>query len=102
MTEFRVRGVGPLTTPDLAEHEVTEGDAASARVGTNEMHFEEAGGRVEAGVYDFEDLTPGDRIQGPGVVLTPVTTIVVNPSDVARMDRYRNIRIDVGGTEDDA
>jgi N-methylhydantoinase A/oxoprolinase/acetone carboxylase beta subunit len=34
-------------------------------------------------------------IPGPAVIVTPVTTIVVNPGDVAEMDRYRNVSIDV-------
>jgi len=100
MTEFRVRGVGPLGTPELAEREVTEAHADHARIDTKEMHFEAAGGVVEAGLYDFEDLTPGDEIREPGVILTPVTTIVVNPGDVARMDAYRNVRIDVEAADE--
>lgn len=99
MTEFRVRGVGPLPTPELKEHPVSESNPDRARLGEKEMHFEAAGGRVEAPLYDFEDLTPGDEIVGPGVVLTPVTTIVVNPDDVARMDSYQNIRIQIGGAQ---
>ncbi len=95
MTEFRVRGVGPLATPELQEHTVTDSNPDSARLGTKEMHFEELGGRIEAPLYDFEGLSPGDEIREPGVILTPVTTIVVNPGDVARMDRYHNIRIGI-------
>jgi N-methylhydantoinase A len=101
MTEFRVRGIGPLSTPELAEHEVGDAHADHARIDTKEMHFEAAGGVVEAGLYDFEEMTPGDEIREPGVILTPVTTIVVNPGDVARMDRYQNVRIDVGGAENE-
>jgi len=95
MTEFRVRGVGPLSTPDLQEHPVSESNPERARLGTKDMHFEAAGGRIDGALYDFEDLTPGDEITEPGVVLTPVTTIVVNPGDVARMDQFKNIRIGI-------
>lgn len=95
MTEFRVRGVGPLSTPDLNEYPVSESNPQRARLGTKEMHFEAADGRIDGMLYDFEELTPGDEITEPGVILTPVTTIVVNPGDVARMDRYKNIRISV-------
>jgi N-methylhydantoinase A len=95
MTEFRVRGVGPLSTPDLQEHPVSESNPERARLGTKDMHFEAAGGRIDGALYDFEELTPGDEITEPGVVLTPVTTIVVNPGDVARMDQFKNIRIGI-------
>ncbi|MFB6229285.1 MAG: hydantoinase/oxoprolinase family protein [Halobacteriales archaeon] len=101
MTEFRVRGVGPLSTPELKKHPVSESNPDRARLGTKEMQFEAAGGRIDASLYDFEELTPGDEITEPGVILTPVTTIVVNPGDVARMDGYRNIRIGIGeGTDE--
>jgi N-methylhydantoinase A len=101
MTEFRVRGVGPLSTPELKEHPVSESDPDRARLGTKEMQFESSDGRIDAALYDFEELTPGDEITEPGVILTPVTTIVVNPGDVARMDAYRNVRIDIGGGTDE-
>ncbi|RQG94904.1 hydantoinase/oxoprolinase family protein [Natrarchaeobius chitinivorans] len=95
MTEFRVRGVGPLTTPELEEQSRTDSNVADAKIGTEEMQFHETDGRIEANLYDFEALSPGDEITEPGVILTPVTTIVLNPGDVARMDRYRNIRIEI-------
>lgn len=100
MTDFRVRGVGPLSTPALERTEPTPSAPAEARVGRKEMHFEAAGGRVKAPLYAFEDLTPGDEVRGPCVVLTPVTTIVVNPGDIARMDRYRNVRIRIDAAND--
>jgi N-methylhydantoinase A len=99
MTEFRVRGVGPLSMPEFNEREVTDSTAADAIVDRKEMYFKQAGGVIDGNVYDFTELTPGDVIDEPGVVLTPVTTIVVNPGDVARMDRYRNVRIEIGGDE---
>jgi N-methylhydantoinase A len=99
MTEFRVRGVGPLSTPELQAHETTASNPEAARLGTKEMQFEAAGGRIDGTLYDFEELTPGDEITEPGVILTPVTTIVVNPGDIARMDRYHNIRIGIEETD---
>lgn len=95
MTEFRVRGVGSLSTPELKEHGVSDSNPDRARMGTKEMNFEAAGGRIDAALYDYEELTPGDEITEPGVILTPVTTIVVNPGDIARMDRYQNVRIGI-------
>jgi N-methylhydantoinase A len=101
MTEFRVRGVGPLSTPDLKEHPISESNPDRAWLGTKEMQFEAADGRIDASLYDFEALTPGDEITEPGVILTPVTTIVVNPGDAARMDEYRNVRIGIGEGDDE-
>jgi N-methylhydantoinase A len=97
MVEFRVRAVGNLSTPALHEESPTDSTIAGARIGEKEMYFEAADGLAETPVYDFTDMSPGDGFDGPGVILTPVTTIVVNPGDRARMDRYRNVRLDVEG-----
>ncbi|WP_311173412.1 hydantoinase/oxoprolinase family protein [Halobellus ordinarius] len=99
MTEFRVRGVGPMSMPEFNEHELTDSSVDDAIVGEKEMYFKQAGGIIDGNVYDFTDLTPGDVIDEPGVILTPVTTIVVNPGDVARMDRYQNVYIDIEGDD---
>jgi N-methylhydantoinase A len=95
MLEFRVRAIGPLDTPTLHEHPTAAVDPSGARIATKEMQFEAADGPTDAGVYEFESMSPGMAVDGPAVIVTPVTTIVVNPGDVAEMDRYRNVRIDV-------
>jgi N-methylhydantoinase A len=100
ITDFRVRGVGPLSTPELNRTEPTESTAGDARLGTKEMQFEPAGGRLDAPIYAFEDLTAGDQIDGPAVILTPVTTIVVNPGDIAQIDQYNNVRIQIEATNE--
>ena len=41
-------------------------------------------------------LHPGVEFDGPAIIETPVTTIVVNPKDRAAMDEYFNIRIHLG------
>jgi len=101
--ECRLRAVAPLSTPALHEHDPGEEGSTepieAAHLDEREMQFAAAGGRTAADVYEFGSLAPGTTITGPAVVLTPVTTIVVNPGDVATVDRYRNVRIDVRGAE---
>jgi N-methylhydantoinase A/oxoprolinase/acetone carboxylase beta subunit len=41
-------------------------------------------------------MRPGTEFAGPAIIETPVTTVVINPSDRAAMDEYRNIRIHLG------
>jgi N-methylhydantoinase A/oxoprolinase/acetone carboxylase beta subunit len=40
-------------------------------------------------------MRPGAEVAGPAIIETPVTTIVINPTDRARLDEYRNVRIDL-------
>jgi N-methylhydantoinase A len=45
----------------------------------------------QAPIYDFGRLRPGNRFEGPAVVHTPITTIVVQPGQAARLDGHRNL-----------
>ena len=49
---------------------------------------------VEADIFDFNKFRPGNRIVGPAVIHTPITTIVVQDAQHAHMDELRNIIID--------
>lgn len=51
---------------------------------------------VESDIYDFTLLQTGNIIVGPAVIHTPITTIVVQDSQRALMDEYRNIVIELG------
>jgi len=94
ITECRVRGVGEITTPDLSTHDFDAGEADPV-TDTKEIYFEN-GGFTETPVYSYESMGPGYTFDGPGVVVTPVTTIVARPPDTAWMDEYGNVRISVG------
>ena len=61
-----------------------------------DAYFEENKKFVPTRVYDFNKMQPGTEFAGPAIIETPVTTVLVNPSDRAAMDEYRNIRIHLG------
>ena len=52
---------------------------------------DKAGGLQDVPGYDFERLHPGHVVTGPGIVWTPITTLVVPPGQQARVDEYRNL-----------
>jgi len=41
-------------------------------------------------------LTPGNVIEGPAVIHTPITTIVLQDAQTGTLDQYRNIAIALG------
>ena len=53
---------------------------ASARSGERPVYFDEAGGFVDTPTYTREALLAGNRIEGPAVIDTEVTTVVVHPT----------------------
>ncbi len=93
---FRLTATGMLDKPRLQRYPLSSDDADGAVSGRRKVFFEEFEEPRETPVYGFQRLRPGNRIGGPAVIETPVTTIVVNPGDRAVMDEYRNIRLFIG------
>ena len=78
MTMFRLTARGLMQRPRL-EPTAAEGgaDASRARGSAGARSSSSAkGGMAEADIYDFEQLAPGNRLTGPAVIHTPITTIV--------------------------
>jgi len=59
--------------------------------------YQHGTGWVEAGIFDFEQLRPGDQLAGPAVVERHNTTIWLPAGAVAGFDVYGNLEIDPGG-----
>jgi N-methylhydantoinase A len=95
MTMFRLTASGLMKRPQLPVE--TEGEAACerARIGRRPIFVEAQGRLVEADIYDFSRLSPGNRFKGPAVIHTPITTIAVQEGQTARMDGYRNIVLEM-------
>ena len=93
---FRLTATGLLKKPDIKAERVQRSDGAHALKGQRDVYFEEERKFVSTRVYDFSKMQPGVEFDGPAIIETPVTTIVVNPNDRAAMDEYFNIRIHLG------
>lgn len=57
------------------------------------VHFDRR--PVIAGVYDRSDLAPGHRIAGPAIIEQLDATTVLLPGDVAEIDQFLNINVEV-------
>jgi N-methylhydantoinase A len=66
----------------------------SARKGRREVDYELEGVHA-ADVYDGERLEPGMAFDGPAIVETAGSTVVVHPGDRARLDEYGNLHIEL-------
>ena len=96
MTLFRLTARGLLDRPGIAEEPLESRDAAHARIARRPIFVDARDGMSPADIFDFEKLRPGNEIVGPAVIHTPITTIVVQDRQVARMDGLRNIVMDPG------
>jgi N-methylhydantoinase A len=65
--------------------------SASALKGSRQVYFDEAGGFVEAAVYDRYALAPGTVVRGPAVFEENESTFVVGPGSKASILKDRTI-----------
>ncbi len=59
--------------------------------GERECYWEALPGLAETKIYDWSMLKTGNEIQGPAIIESKTTTIVVEPGWSSEMDEYRNV-----------
>lgn len=92
LVNARAAAIGKL--PGLLQ-EPAAPDAAPAPPRTTRQVFM-GGAMVDAPIYDFDALAPGQRIEGPAVVESETTTVVLRPGDAAVTTPFRWLDITVG------
>ncbi|KAK8206535.1 hypothetical protein M8818_004368 [Zalaria obscura] len=82
--DVRARGIGKTfeglektVDQQLREVKPTDVKKGEKQYGTSQVYFD--GGRQETAIYKLEDLSVGDRIQGPAIIADGTQTIVVTP-----------------------
>ena len=91
LVSFRLRGSGSVDKPDFRVQDVAAADASHAVVKTARAWVEKAGELQDVPGYDFELMRPGNMAEGPAIVWTPITTLVVAPGQAVRVDEYKNL-----------
>jgi N-methylhydantoinase A len=91
LVTFRARGAGLLTKVEPETDEPGSVDASDALVETRLAWVAEHEQTEEVRGYDFTKLRAGNEIQGPAIIWTPITTVVVNASHLVRVDQHRNL-----------
>ncbi len=95
MTQFRLTARGIIDKPAFEPMTIGGADSTGARVGSREVFLSVENCFGPADVYDFDRLAPGNLVPGPAIIHTPITTIVVQSGQTARMDEYRNMVIGI-------
>jgi len=94
LVNARVAVSGILDAPPQ-EPTLPAGEPAAPR-GEHRIYLEDW---VSAPVYDFDRLVPGQRITGPAVVESAMTTVLLRPGDTASVTERGWLDITVEGTE---
>lgn len=92
VTGYRLRATATLPKPQIREFDAGGSDPSAALLGNKEIYLE-GKGSVKANLYDYERFAPGNKIIGPAIVITPITTVLLFPDQQATCDKYRNIVI---------
>ena len=90
---FMVYGRGKTWKPGMAKQKLGSADPKAANRGNRPIYLRKYGESVEAGVYDYTDLKPGNIVSGLAIIEAPTTTILVDGDQQARMDEYGNVHI---------
>jgi N-methylhydantoinase A len=93
---FRVRGTGLIEKPEPRPYELAGPEPRpEALVETKPVYLDHRGvtGFTEVGGYDFERLEAGNRISGPALIWTPITTVLVQPGHEAELDEHKTITL---------
>ena len=91
ITAIRLKALGRLARPTIDPEPLGASDPAPAFIAKRRIYADAPDAMVEAPVYDFARLQPGMIVSGPTVIHTPITTIVVQSGQAARMDPHRNL-----------
>lgn len=91
LVSFRLRGTGRVMKEELRPLPTVSEDSSAALVKHVEAWVDRRSALETIPGYSFELLQPGNVVDGPAIVWTPITTLVVAPQQRAALDEFRNI-----------
>jgi N-methylhydantoinase A len=87
-----VDAIGATVKPKLRKVDIVGPDSSAARKGQRRAWFTGAEfGFRDTAIYDYTKLQAGNVVEGPAIIETPFTTVVVPPSHRAEVDAYLNV-----------
>lgn len=93
LVSFRLRGEGAVRKPEFTVQDLADRDASHAVAATVEAWVDKQSTLQQVPGYDFNLMRPGNALEGPAIVWTPITTLVVAPGQIATVDEYKNLVI---------
>lgn len=91
LVNAKVAAIGQLPAPP--QEPEAQGGAPADPTGTRPVYLD---GWVDAPIYGFDDLTPGQEVPGPAIVEASTTTVLLRAGDVATCTPRRWLDIKVG------
>ena len=99
MVTFRCRARAQSQKPELGRNDQLSADvAADAKTSSREIYWAEWKKLSATPIYDGYKLVPGNEIEGPCVVETTTTSMVVHPGQSISVDALGNFVIESGAS----
>jgi N-methylhydantoinase A len=86
--------LGKLPKPIFQPENFVVGDGSEAIKTFREVFFGEIGHFIRIPIFDMQLIKPGHQIQGPAIIESSQTTVVILPNRKGVVDNYRNIVIE--------
>ena len=94
LISFNIEAIGATIKPRLARVPSNGSRSPEGAVkGKRLVYFPKVGDFVDTKVYDYLKLRVGHELEGPAIVETPITTIIIPPKATAVVDPYLNIEM---------
>ena len=91
-----VDAIGKALKPVVKSYPEGGSDPSAGLKGHRQVFFPEITKEfVQTAIYEYDKLMPGNVVEGPAIIESPTTTVVIPPEKVARMDIFRNIEITI-------
>jgi N-methylhydantoinase A len=97
IVNVRVQAIGRVAPPSLTASPIGPSDASSAK-GEERLVVLKHG--IQAVPHYWGNrLSPGHEVSGPAILVLDDTTVYLGPDDLAKIDAYSNILIDIGAID---
>jgi N-methylhydantoinase A len=94
IVNLRVRATGQVEKPEFGRLPAGRHEESDARIGERPVIL--VSGRREVPFLAGENLSAGQRVQGPAVIVRVDTTILLEENDRAEVDDFGNLIVEVG------
>jgi len=92
----RARLIAAVSRPPEAPQQAVRASGRAKPVTSRPLIY--SGKKIEARIFDRQELEPGDRVEGAALVSEACATLFLPPGAVSEVDGYGNIIVECGGS----
>ena len=92
IVNLRLRAIGNITPVNLPIFNHA-GNKIPSPIYQKQVEFTE--GSIVLPIYLYDNLSPGAKLVGPAIIVSPDTTVLINMDDHVIVDQYQNLVIEI-------